>query len=346
MDLNLAAVIFMGGYVVAIVGAALFMALRPGGRMVKLPETQRPPSDVAGQREEILLGGDADEFGIPRGRVDAVLVRPTTQSIQGVALQAGLGLLEDRRVPASAVQSADGHVLHLAERWSEQTLDGPAPDAVALRADMAVLSAERKRLGKLKLVCFDRDSKRVTGLVVAGRRSPDDLRLVPFEKVKEVGPSRMGTGVKASEWTTLPPFASDQAIGEAVLEQLAADPLVRPVQRALTVDVQDQEVRIRGYVATRAQADRAAQVARSVSGVVRLESDIVNDEDLAQAVKQAIDRALGPAAGAVRVRSRLGRLEVVGELADLGAMRAIDDAVSQVPGVLVVHNLTEVRQPA
>lgn len=346
MDLNLAAVIFMGGYVLAIVGAALFITLRPGERMVRLPEVQRRPLDVPSRREEILLGGDADEFGIPRGRVDAVLVRPATQEIQGVALQAGLGLLEDRRVPASAILSADGQVLHLAERGSEQPLDGPAPDAIMLRSDMAVLGTERKRLGRLKLVGFDRDTKRVTGLVVAGRRSPDDLRLVPFEQVNEVGPSRIGTGVKASDWTTLSPFASDQAIREAVWEQLAADSLVRPVQRALTIDVQDQLVHIRGYVATRAQADLAAQIARSVPGVIRLESNIVNDEDLAQTVKQAIDRALGPAAAAVRVRSRLGRVEVVGELTDLAAMRAIDDAVSHVPGVLVVHNLTEVRQPA
>lgn len=346
MDLNLAAVIFMGGYVLAIVGAALFMTLRPGGRMVKLPEAQKSPPDMPSRRDEILLGGEADEFGIPRGRVDAVLIRPATAEIQAVALLAGLGLLENRRMPASAILSADGQVLHLAEHWSEQPMDGPAPDAITLRDDMAVVSAERKRLGKLKLVCFDRDSKRVTKLVVAGRRSPDDLRLVPFEQVKEVGPGRIGTGVKASEWTTLTPFASDQAIRDAVAERLEADPLVRPVQRALTVDVRDQQVRIRGYVATRAQADRAADLARSVSGVIRLESDVANDEDLAQAVKQAIDRALGPAAAALRVRSGLGRVEVVGELADQAAMRAIDDAVSQVPGVLVVHNLTEVRQPA
>jgi osmotically-inducible protein OsmY len=344
MDLNLAAVIFMGGYVLAIVGAALFMAFRPAGGVVKLPEAQPPPADLPLSREEILLGGEADEFGIPRGRVGAVLIRPSTGQIQAVALLAGLGLLEDRLVPASAIRSADGEVLHLAERWTEEPLDGPAADAVTLRGDMAVVSAERKRLGKLQLVCFDRDSKRVTGLVIEGRRSPDDLRLVPFEQVKEVGPSRIGTGVKASEWTSLQPFGSDRALRDAVVERLAADPVVRPVQRALTVEVQDQRMRIRGYVATRAQADRAAQIATSVPGVIRLESNIVNDEDLAIAVRQAVDRALGASAAAVRVRSRLGRVEVIGELPDLAAMQKVDDAASHVPGVLVVHNLTEVKQ--
>src|SRR5438034_8144818 len=57
---------------------------------------------------------------------------------------------------------------------------------------MVVRSADGKRLGRLRLVCFDRASATVTGLVVAGRGKPD-LRLLPIERAREAGPNGIVT---------------------------------------------------------------------------------------------------------------------------------------------------------
>ena len=68
MDLNVFAVLFMGGYVVAVVAAGLVLALRPGGGSVRLSTATRPATSD-GPRDEIVLGTEAEPIGVPRGAV-------------------------------------------------------------------------------------------------------------------------------------------------------------------------------------------------------------------------------------------------------------------------------------
>src|SRR2546426_5354661 len=190
MSLTLAAVIIMGGWVVVVVAAGLLMALRPGGIAVRFAPAGAVSAALAGRRDEILLGGDAEVLGNVRGTVRAVQLRPENRRLQDLELATGLGL-EERQVPSNAILSADGRVVRLAEGWSEPT-EGSSTDAASLRRDMVVRGAEGKRLGRLRLVCFDRASGTVTGLVVAGRGKPD-LRLLPIERVREAGPNGIVT---------------------------------------------------------------------------------------------------------------------------------------------------------
>jgi osmotically-inducible protein OsmY len=342
MDLNLAAVVFMGGFVLAIVAAALLLAFRPEGGTVTISAAGRPAPDAAGRRDEILLGGETDALGTPSGRVQAVLVQPATLEIQALAVSRGAGLLEDQLVPADAILAADGQTVYLAETWTPAPPE-EAAGAVPLRLGAAVLGADRKRLGKLQVVCFDRESKVVTALAVAGRRDGNSLRLVPVERLQGAGPNRIVTAVPAAEWATLLPYASDRAISQAVLDQLAADPVLKPFLPSLAVDVRDQQVRLRGYVSERAQAERAAALAAAVPGVLQVEQQIVSDDDLARAVSQAIGQDPATAAALVQVRSRFGRVEVGGSAPDARTVRAIEALAIRVPGVQAVHNLTMVR---
>src|SRR5439155_1662418 len=159
----------------------------------------------AGRRAASLLGGDAEVFGNVRGQVRAVQLRPDTRQLQDVELASGL---EGRAVPASAIVSADGKVLRLAEPWPDSPLDEPRDDVPTLRQGATVVSAEGKRLGKLRLVCFDASSGTVTTLVVEGRGTRG-RRLLPIERVNAAGPYRIATDLKASEWAMLQPFATD-----------------------------------------------------------------------------------------------------------------------------------------
>src|SRR5438034_8690388 len=72
MDLTLAAIVIMGGWVLAIVAAGLAMALRPGGVAVHFAPAGNPVTGVTGHRDEILLGGEAEVLGSVRGTVRAV----------------------------------------------------------------------------------------------------------------------------------------------------------------------------------------------------------------------------------------------------------------------------------
>src|SRR2546428_6205951 len=189
MDLTLAAVIIMGAWVVAIVAAGLVMSLRPGGVAVRLAPAGPTTAVSSGRRDEILLGGDAEVFGNVRGRVRAVQLRPESRQLQDVELANGL---ENRPVPASAIVSADGQVLRLAERWPEPSLNEPGDDAATLRQDATVVSADGKRLGRLRLVCFDTYSRMVTALVVDGRARPS-RGLLTTERGTRAGPPPRAT---------------------------------------------------------------------------------------------------------------------------------------------------------
>lgn len=342
MDLTFAAILIMGGWVVAIIAAGLVMTLRPGGSSVRLSLASPLTIGVSGPREEILLGAEADVLGNPRGRVQAVRLRPNSRELQDLVIADGL--LEGPHVPAGAILVADGRTIELADHWEEPAAHGSGAEGIILRGGMPVVSAEGKRLGKLRLVCFTQSSGTVTALVVEERGAVGTLRLLPIERVHEVGPSGVVTDVKRADWSGLQEFASDWDIRQAIQERLAADPALEGAQRSIIVSVQDQRVRLQGYAASHAQADRAFQMVKSVPGVVAVDQAIVTDDDLASRVNQAITQDPRTASARIGVTARFGVVDIIGEAPDLATARRIETVVRQVPGVQAVHNMTGVAR--
>jgi osmotically-inducible protein OsmY len=343
MDLTFAAIVIMSGWVVAMVGAGLVMTLRPGGVAIRLGGAAGTAGVPTGRRDEILLGGDAEVLGNVRGRVESVQLRPESRELQSIEMATGLGL-ETQSVPATAILSADGRVLRLADRWPELSEDVKS-DGLMLRANATVVSTEGKRLGKLRLVCFEPNSRLVTALVVAGRGTPE-RRLVGIDRVTEAGPDRIATDLKAAEWTKLPPFATDSEIQEAIQGRLTGDPSLQALQRSLRIDVHDQVVTVRGYVADRDQVERVASLIRSVPGVLQIDRKLITDEDLTAAVTEAIERNPATSTAQLQVRAHLGTVDITGEAPDRATAQAIERVAGQVPGVQVLHTMVAVRKPA
>jgi osmotically-inducible protein OsmY len=343
MDLTLAAIVIMSAWVVGIAAAGLVMVLRPGGVAIRLAAAGGAAGAPTGPRDEILLGGDAEVLGNVRGRVEAVQLRPESRELQSIELATGLAL-ESQAVPATAILSADGHVLRLTERWSESS-DDTTSNGLTLRADATVVSAEGKRLGKLRLVCFEPGSRLVTAMVVAGRGTPE-RRMIAIDRVKEAGPARMVTDLKATDWVKLPPFATDREIRDNILERLAADPQLEALQRSLRIDVHDQRVRIQGYVPDQAKADRVTQLVRSIPEVLNLDLDLVTDGGLAQAVTEAIARDPAASAATVNVNAHYGSVDITGEAPDRATAQAVERVAGQVPGVQVLHNMVAIHNRA
>jgi osmotically-inducible protein OsmY len=342
MDLSLAAVIFMGGYVLAIMAAGLWMTLRPGGSTVRFAAAPSPAAEATGRRDEILLGGEAEALGNPRGSVQAVRLDPGNLKLQSLELASGFGLLDHQDLPATAIVAADGQVVSLDQAAEDQSVD--AAPGVELRGNMPLIAADGKRVGKLRLVCFDRETGIVTALVVEGGRPSGSWRLVPIGSVREVGARGIVTDLKAGEWASLPAFGTDAELREAVVQRLQADPDLQPFQRSITVDVQDQIVRLRGFVGSRAAAERAQRLTQSIPGVLRVASALVSDDDLAAAVSEALSRDPGASAARVQVSSRLGAVDILGEASDRATLRKIEAVAGRVPGVQAVHNMVAVRR--
>src|SRR5438552_1504862 len=332
----------MGGWVIAIAAAGLVMVLRPGSAAVRFAPAAAAGPGSTGRRDEILLGGVAEVFGNFRGRVRGVQLRPDNRQLEDVALASGL---EEDQVPATAIISADGQVLQLADSWSELTADGPADgpaaEAATLRENATVMSADGKRLGKLRLVCFDETSRAVTGLVIAGRGTPS-RRLLPINRVISASPDRITTTVKAAEWSTLQPFATDWEIRQSLLQQLTGDPTLQALTRALSIDAQDQRVRLRGYATDDAQAQRVAQAVRSVPEVAELDLGLVTDDGLARAVRESLAGDPATSAARVHVTAHFGTVDIAGDVPDRTTARAIDRVAGQVSGVQVLHNMVAI----
>ena len=344
MDLNLVAVIIMGGWVVAIVAAGLAMALRPGGVSVPLiaagASDHAAGSEAGGPRYEIPLGADAEVFGNFRGRVRSVQLRPKAPVIDAIELANGL---EQEQVPISAILSADGQVVRLAEQWPEPPPDEPPADAAILREGVPVVSAEGKRQGRLKVVCYQPSSGRVTALAVEGRGTPA-RRLIPFDRVTGIGPYRIATDIRKDDWESLPGYATDWEIEQEALSRLRSDDSLASVRRGVQVEVEDQRVRLQGYVADRNQAERVAQLVRSIPGVLQLDPKLLTDDDLARAVGDAISKDPATAKARVQVSANAGVVDITGDVPDRVTARRIDALAIRVPGVQVVHNLVAVRR--
>jgi osmotically-inducible protein OsmY len=184
----------------------------------------------------------------------------------------------------------------------------------------------------------------VTALVVAGRGHPS-LRILPIERVQEAGPNGIITDLPSADWAKLPAFATDWEIKQAFMDQLMADPTLRDVQRSLAIDVEDQVVTLRGYVANQSQAERVAQIIRSVPGVIQVNRKLVTDDDMARAVADALrsDPATRPAQ--LQVIAHHGTVDISGVAPDPATSRKIESVASQVPGVAVIHNMVAVRRP-
>ena len=343
MSLTLAAIIIMGGWVVVIVAAGLVMSLRPGGVAIRFAPAGVPPARFTGRREEILLGGEAEVLGNVRGTVQAVQLRPDNLRLQDLQLATGIGV-EERDVPANAILSADGRVVRLSEAWTGSP-DGPGTEAATLRRDMAVKSVDGKRLGRLRLVCFDRASGTVTALVIAGRGTPS-LRTLPIDRVREAGPGGIAIDISGSDWLKLPPFATDWEIREAIMAKFGDDPNLGAVQRSISIDVQDQGVTVRGYVTDRDQVEQVARLLRSVPAVLEIDRKLITDEDLTRAVTDAIQRDPATSAAQVSVSAHLGTVDITGVAPDAATARQIESVASRVPGVQVVHNVVAVRRAA
>jgi osmotically-inducible protein OsmY len=154
------------------------------------------------------------------------------------------------------------------------------------------------------------------------------------------------TDLRSGDWTKLQPFATDWEIRQAVMEQFADDPTLRAVQRSISIDVQDQVVTLRGYVADDSQMERVARLVRSVPGVLHIERHLITDDGLARTVGEAIRRDAAASAAQVQVKAHDGTVDITGEAPDSASARAVERVASQVPGVQVLHGMVAVRRPA
>jgi osmotically-inducible protein OsmY len=158
-------------------------------------------------------------------------------------------------------------------------------------------------------------------------------------QVVEAGPERIVTDLRGSDVGRLRRFATDWDLRQQIDNGLSGD---REVQRSLRIDIRDQRVRVRGYVADRAQADRVRDILRNIPGILELDLALLTDSDLARAIEDALARDPQTGSAQVEVTARTGVVDITGAAPDPATARRIETIARQVDGVEVVHNMVTV----
>src|SRR5437660_11862378 len=110
MDLTLAAIVIMGGWVVAMVAAGLAMILRPGGVAIRFAPAGAPLNDVTGRRDELLPGGHVQVLGNARGPERAGHLRRDHRRHEPLAPATARGS-DEQQVPANPILASDRAVV-------------------------------------------------------------------------------------------------------------------------------------------------------------------------------------------------------------------------------------------
>jgi osmotically-inducible protein OsmY len=145
----------------------------------------------------------------------------------------------------------------------------------------------------------------------------------------------------------------DADLKDAVLDELRADPRVNEAE--IGVAVERGVVTLTGHVRSEAEKRAAQEAAHHAQGVLDVANDIRvrapfalgrNDTDLAEAVRDALDRALGPAARHVQSTVDDARVTLEGVVDVPHHRDDAERAVRRVAFVLNVANKLVLRVPA
>ena len=145
----------------------------------------------------------------------------------------------------------------------------------------------------------------------------------------------------------------DADLKDAVLEELRADPRVNEAE--IGVAVEDGVVTLTGRVASEAEKLAAQEAAHRAKGVLDVANDIRvrvpfalgrNDTDLAEAVRDALDRVLGPAARHIQSTVDDARVTLEGTVEVPHHRDDAERAVRRLAFVLDVANDLVVSVPA
>lgn len=198
--------------------------------------------------------------------------------------------------------------------------------------------------GKVARVLVDNATGRATHIVIRkGSLRPRDV-IVPLEWVARFYPERLELGISRSELDRLPEYRPDEELREAIDRALWQDDSLRIEvleQDALITQVQDGIVTLRGHIRSQAQRRRMQALIHQVPGVLGVEDQTVADDELEVAVATALAQDSRTRGQLIRVRARLGYVNLLGEVPDAAVRVAAEEVAARVPGVRAVMNFLQ-----
>jgi osmotically-inducible protein OsmY len=222
------------------------------------------------------------------------------------------------------------------------------PSTIALEAGLALVTSEGV-LGRVAQLWVDRESVRLMDVLVQPiGASADTLHTVPAAHLTSIAPNRLSTGMKAAHLAALPRYRADSEILADVRDAIAsvlADPRAR---RTVKAHVDDGHVWVTGEVDTSDQAEFVRSAVARIRGARWVTSDLVSQEDLAQAVEARIRAAANGAGsfGEVSTLTEHGIVYLEGSVPTQAARAEVERIALGVAGArVVVNNLRVAGDP-
>ncbi len=180
-------------------------------------------------------------------------------------------------------------------------------------------------------------------LVASGRLIPT-VRRVSEASLSTVSEQGVHLRLTKAEFLRLPRYRPDDDLATDVYQSLRGSPPLRGFGlSSIDVSVSDGVVRLAGHLPNDRLRDEAITAASRTDGVLRVEDQLVIDDELESAVALALTRHPSLQPSKVLVSADLGKVTLEGEVeTDQQVHLAVREA-ERVPGVVRVENRLRVR---
>jgi len=228
-------------------------------------------------------------------------------------------------------------------RFDQTSVGKPPRSIIGLRRGLPVFCIDSSRpVGKVD-GWLDSPEYGTELLVRSGWLNPV-LRRVPGSDVDSVGPDRVLLSIDRWQFEARPVYVPDDDLEQAVYDALKATaPIKYHALRHVQVEVRHGVVRLSGHIAKGLHRHEAVQAVAAVPGVVRVEDEMVSDEQLVTAVALAMRPYPQLQPSRVAVNANLGTVTLEGELDSPRDVELAQNVATSVSGVLSVENRLRVR---
>jgi osmotically-inducible protein OsmY len=170
------------------------------------------------------------------------------------------------------------------------------------------------------------------------------LKRIPGADVDSVDADRVLLSINRWLFDARPVYVPDEDLEQAVYDALkAVGPIKYHALRRIEVTVRHGVVRLSGHVAKELHRHEAIEAVAAVPGVVRVQDELVSDEQLVTAVAVAMRAYPRLQPSRVAVQANLGTVILEGELDSPQDVDLARNVALSVPGVLSVENRLRVR---
>jgi osmotically-inducible protein OsmY len=271
------------------------------------------------------------------GSLDSIAVAPGQRTVTAAGVKIGRGpggvtkAVPLERITDATVESV---TIALTREALLQTMPNVEKSMTTLSRSTQVTRGG-KGAGSLTHVSADRASHALTHLIV--RRLGGEALIDPLW-INGISDDGRSIEIVPPAGVALPEYRPDAELSDEINRRLFDYPRLRVDLRAVSVRVADGEVWLRGNVSTSLNRRVISDLLVGTRGLVAVHNELVADNELAVAIKEALDHDPRTHGQHIGVYANLGQVFLRGQTTAPGVVEAAVQIAKGVPGQVQVVN--------